>query len=87
MFRPSILWLQVLSCLAVFGQQQDDSFKTVPLRTHSLYQPYLDSDLQSRWFDYGGSTISECNRLCFVNAQLFLMVANISSSHLVRADQ
>lgn len=24
--------------------------KSVPLRTHSLYPPYLDSDLQSRWF-------------------------------------
>ncbi|RVD85654.1 uncharacterized protein DFL_003967 [Arthrobotrys flagrans] len=34
-----------------------DGYKTVPLRTHSLYQPYLDSDLQSRWFDFGGTTI------------------------------
>ena len=24
--------------------------KSVPLRTHSLYPPYLDSDLQSRWY-------------------------------------
>lgn len=56
MFRPATLLLQALSCIAVFAQ--DDAYKTVPLRTHSLYQPYLDSDLQSRWFDYGGSTLS-----------------------------
>ncbi|PUU72281.1 legume-like lectin family-domain-containing protein [Tuber borchii] len=35
----------------------DDDVKTVPLRTHSLLQPYLDSELQSRWFDWGGDTI------------------------------
>jgi mannose-binding lectin 2 len=27
------------------------------LRTHSLQQPYLDSDMQSRWYDFGGDTI------------------------------
>jgi len=59
MLRPLSRWLLViLAATLVSGQEQDNSdFKTVPLRTHSLYQPYLDSDLQSRWFDYGGSTI------------------------------
>ena len=36
------------------GQQivgDGDGQKSVPLRTHSLYPPYLDSDLQSRWYD------------------------------------
>ena len=23
----------------------------------SILQPYLDSDMQSRWFDFGGDTI------------------------------
>jgi lectin, mannose-binding 2 len=35
------------------GQQVVDDGngqKSVPLRTHSLYPPYLDSDLQSRWY-------------------------------------
>jgi mannose-binding lectin 2 len=35
------------------GQQivdEGNGQKSVPLRTHSLYPPYLDSDLQSRWF-------------------------------------
>src|SRR5271163_3555912 len=27
------------------------------LRTHSLAPPYLDSDMGSRWFDFGGDTI------------------------------
>ena len=27
------------------------------LRTHSLSPPYLDSDMGSRWFDFGGDTI------------------------------
>ena len=33
------------------GQPVEDAngHKSVPLRTHSLYPPYLDSDLQSRW--------------------------------------
>ncbi|KAM0750162.1 hypothetical protein T439DRAFT_302090 [Meredithblackwellia eburnea MCA 4105] len=36
--------------------------KTVPLRTHSLYAPYVDSDLQNRWFDFGGSAIINTNK-------------------------
>ena len=36
------------------GQQvvdEGNGQKSVPLRTHSLYPPYLDSDLQSRWYN------------------------------------
>jgi len=36
--------------------------KTVPLRTHSIYAPYVDTDLQNRWFDFGGSTIINTNK-------------------------
>ena len=47
--------------------------KSVALRTHSLHAPYLDSDLQSRWFDsflapahlrwdFGGSTVVDTNK-------------------------
>jgi len=32
------------------------------LRTHSLVQPYLDSDLQSRWWDFGGDTIIRADK-------------------------
>jgi mannose-binding lectin 2 len=35
---------------------------SVQLRTHSLVQPYLDSDLQSRWWDFGGDTIIRADK-------------------------
>ncbi|KAF7547780.1 hypothetical protein G7Z17_g7488 [Cylindrodendrum hubeiense] len=35
----------------------DGNVKSITLRTHSLQQPYLDSDMQSRWYDFGGDTI------------------------------
>ncbi|KAI5779721.1 legume-like lectin family-domain-containing protein [Geopyxis carbonaria] len=44
-------------CLVQVSLAQDSNVKSVPLRTHSLQQPYLDSDLQSRWFDWGGDTV------------------------------
>ncbi|CAG8951692.1 hypothetical protein HYFRA_00005492 [Hymenoscyphus fraxineus] len=34
-----------------------DGIRSIPLRTHTLDSPYLDSDMQSRWFDFGGNTI------------------------------
>ncbi|WWD19506.1 hypothetical protein CI109_103967 [Kwoniella shandongensis] len=36
--------------------------KTVPLRTHSLAAPYVDSDLQNRWWDFGGDAIINTNK-------------------------
>ncbi|GAB7360124.1 hypothetical protein MBLNU230_g7887t1 [Neophaeotheca triangularis] len=36
--------------------------KSIPLRTHSISSPYLDSDMQSRWFDFGGSTIVRADK-------------------------
>ena len=32
------------------------------LRTHSLSQPYLDSDMTSRWFDFGGDLVIRTDR-------------------------
>jgi len=31
-----------------------DEMKTISLRTHSLSPPYLDADMQNKWFDFGG---------------------------------
>ncbi len=53
--------------------QDDGGQKTVPLKTHSLVAPYLDSDLQSRWYvalvtvtdvrwEFGGDTVIDTNR-------------------------
>ncbi|POS87612.1 lectin family integral membrane protein-like protein, partial [Erysiphe pulchra] len=57
--------LMSLACLAscAFAAVQEitmtdeNGIKSIPLRTHSLMMPYLDSELQSRWFDFGGDTI------------------------------
>jgi len=35
----------------------ENGIRSIPLRTHTLSPPYLDSDMQSRWFDFGGNTI------------------------------
>lgn len=34
----------------------------IPIRTHSLYMPYVDHDMQNRWFDYGGDAIINTNK-------------------------
>ncbi|KAF9089055.1 hypothetical protein BGX29_010490 [Mortierella sp. GBA35] len=52
--------------VAVFASvgmvQAKDEESMEPLRTHSLYMPYIDHDLQNRWFDFGGDTIINTNR-------------------------
>ncbi|KAH8589321.1 concanavalin A-like lectin/glucanase domain-containing protein [Bisporella sp. PMI_857] len=35
----------------------ENGIRSIPLRTHTLAAPYLDSDMQSRWWDFGGNTI------------------------------
>ncbi|EGY14982.1 vesicular integral-membrane protein VIP36 [Verticillium dahliae VdLs.17] len=37
--------------------EDDGEVRSIGLRTHSLQQPYLDSDMQSRWYDFGGDAI------------------------------
>jgi mannose-binding lectin 2 len=52
-------WLSA-AFFAAFAYSADvdrGEIKSVSLRTHTLVQPYLDSDMQSRWFDFGGDTI------------------------------
>ncbi|KAJ8654469.1 hypothetical protein O0I10_009910 [Lichtheimia ornata] len=34
----------------------------VPLRTHSISMPYIDDELQNRWFDFAGDAIINTNR-------------------------
>ncbi|KAL5604471.1 hypothetical protein BROUX41_002440 [Berkeleyomyces rouxiae] len=36
---------------------EEKEVRSISLRTHTLVQPYLDSDMQSRWYDFGGDTI------------------------------
>ncbi|EJF60754.1 legume-like lectin, partial [Dichomitus squalens LYAD-421 SS1] len=36
--------------------------QTVSLRTHSIYPPYIDQDLQNRWWDFGGDAYVNTNK-------------------------
>jgi len=36
--------------------------RTVSLRTHSIYAPYIDQDLQNRWWDFGADAIVNTNK-------------------------
>jgi mannose-binding lectin 2 len=57
----SALWLMAGLASLAWGADsnapQEDEIKTINLRTHSIKKPYLDSDMGSRWFDFGGDTI------------------------------
>ncbi|KAI9853002.1 MAG: hypothetical protein M1838_002781 [Thelocarpon superellum] len=54
--RGMLLGLVVQAC-AVLALDTSQDVKSISLRTHSIAPPYLDSDMQSRWFDFGGDTI------------------------------
>ncbi|OAA58582.1 lectin family integral membrane [Niveomyces insectorum RCEF 264] len=54
--RLSSLWSLALAAGA-WAAGDDSEIKSIGLRTHSLGQPYLDSDMQSRWYEYGGDTV------------------------------
>ncbi|BDD59313.1 hypothetical protein MPDQ_002732 [Monascus purpureus] len=59
----SSLWFASLAILQVVCAYDGDSnVKSILLRTHSLSPPYLDSDFQSRWFDFGGHTIVRADK-------------------------
>ncbi|CAL1711508.1 unnamed protein product [Somion occarium] len=36
--------------------------RTVSLRTHSIYPPYIDQDLQNRWWDFGADAYINTNK-------------------------
>ncbi|PNY27944.1 L-type lectin-like domain-containing protein [Tolypocladium capitatum] len=56
--RPPSMSAALLAALAWTVDATDrEDLKSISLRTHSLQQPYLDSPMQSRWFDFGGDTI------------------------------
>jgi mannose-binding lectin 2 len=60
-------------CLALFSVAEakvDEKLKignktidrTVQLRTHSLFAPYIDTDLQNRWWDFGADAYINTNK-------------------------
>jgi len=52
----SALWLAATAWGAV-SRDEDENIRSISLRTHTLKQPYLDSDVSSRWYDFGGDTV------------------------------
>ncbi|KAF3022450.1 hypothetical protein G7054_g1573 [Neopestalotiopsis clavispora] len=52
----SALWLAATARAAV-SHDDDGNVRSIALRTHTLQQPYLDSDMASRWYDFGGDAI------------------------------
>ncbi|KAI9894707.1 MAG: hypothetical protein M1814_002063 [Vezdaea aestivalis] len=62
------IWLAFCSWTQA-GEGDTTDVKSIPLRTHSLSAPYLDSDMQSRWFDYGGSTVIRADRYIRLTSQ------------------
>ncbi|KXT08097.1 hypothetical protein AC579_1473 [Pseudocercospora musae] len=59
----------LLAAWSVLVSAQDSDIKSIPLRTHSLQSPYLDSDMQSRWWDYGGSTVIRADQYIRLTGQ------------------
>ncbi|KAH0499022.1 hypothetical protein TgHK011_006241 [Trichoderma gracile] len=55
--RLSSLSAVLAAAFAWTATAQEEDFRSITLKTHTLEQPYLDSDMQSRWFDFGGDTI------------------------------
>lgn len=55
----AVSWLAACASAGINDQATTNAegIRSIPLRTHTLQQPYLDSDMQSRWFDFGGDTI------------------------------
>ncbi|KAG9307331.1 hypothetical protein G9A89_017159 [Geosiphon pyriformis] len=58
----SILGLFACSTIRVGQANESPPDSVIPLRTHSIYMPYIDQDLQNRWFDFGADTVINTNK-------------------------
>ncbi|KAE9962776.1 hypothetical protein BLS_010019 [Venturia inaequalis] len=63
-------WAWLFALLAGVLVRAEDEIKSIVLRTHSLAVPYLDSDMQSRWFDFGGDAIVRTDRYIRLTPEL-----------------
>ncbi|EJD08106.1 uncharacterized protein FOMMEDRAFT_164846 [Fomitiporia mediterranea MF3/22] len=63
-----LLVILPLGVLAAKDKKKDKGAKNVTidrlvnLRTHSIYAPYIDQDLQNRWWDFGADAIVNTNK-------------------------
>ncbi|KAG0298641.1 hypothetical protein BGZ98_000135, partial [Dissophora globulifera] len=58
-FSRLLMGVALLSAAVVIRAEEEE---VAPLRTHSIYMPYIDQELQNRWFDFAGDTIINTNR-------------------------
>ncbi|KAF2768618.1 hypothetical protein EJ03DRAFT_294392 [Teratosphaeria nubilosa] len=48
----------LLACNRVaLAQEAESDIKSIILRTHTVAPPYVENDLENRWFDYGGDVV------------------------------
>ncbi|KAF1809118.1 vesicular integral-membrane protein VIP36 precursor [Eremomyces bilateralis CBS 781.70] len=47
-----------------------DDVRAIELRTHSLNAPYLDNEMQSRWFDFGADTVVRTDQYVRLTGEL-----------------
>ncbi|CZT25692.1 related to vesicular integral-membrane protein VIP36 [Ramularia collo-cygni] len=69
-FQPG-LWLVtiLLAAWSCVVAAEESDIKSIALRTHSLQMPYLDSDMQSRWWDFGGTTVVRADQYIRLSGQ------------------
>ncbi|KAI1311059.1 hypothetical protein EDD11_003532 [Mortierella claussenii] len=60
-FSRLLMGVALLSTASVLVRAADED-NMHPLRTHSIYMPYIDQDLQNRWFDFGGDALINTNK-------------------------
>ncbi|EIW80521.1 hypothetical protein CONPUDRAFT_137692 [Coniophora puteana RWD-64-598 SS2] len=65
----SVLYALLLSLCILSGVQANTDKvanktieRSVQLRTHSIFPPYIDQDLQNRWWDFGADTYINTNK-------------------------
>ncbi|KAI0629453.1 legume-like lectin family-domain-containing protein [Trametes polyzona] len=69
MFSRALLYCLALLPLGILAALDDKAKlanrtidRTVSLRTHSIYPPYIDQDLQNRWWDFGADAYVNTNK-------------------------
>ena len=55
-------WMGAALAAGSYRSQDLNSDALIPLRTHSIAAPYVDSNLQNKFWDFGGDTIIDTAR-------------------------
>jgi mannose-binding lectin 2 len=60
-YMRTLLFACILATV-IPARAEEKEENVTQLRTHSIYMPYIDQDLQNRWFDFGADTVINTNR-------------------------